>query len=178
MSDRIPFDLERYIRRVLDGPCFICALVAGDPGYRHHIVYEDDTTIAFLSRYPTLLGYCLVAPKSHIESWVHELRADQFHGLQSVVYEVGRALAAELPTERMYAMSLGSKQGNAHLHWHVAPLPPGVPYRDQQFHAVMAGHGVLAVDDAAQAALAASLRVRVERARPSITEGDAGSGEG
>jgi dTDP-4-amino-4,6-dideoxygalactose transaminase len=36
----------------------------------------------------------------------------------------------------------------------VVPLPPGVPYDQQQFHAVMAEHGVLAVEDAAQAELA------------------------
>ena len=34
-------------------------------------------------------------------------------------------------------MSLGSHQGNAHVHWHVAPLPPGVPYEEQQFAALM-----------------------------------------
>jgi len=55
-------------------------------------------------------------------------------------------------------MSLGSRQGNAHLHWHVAPLPPGVPYDEQQFHALMAEHGVLAVTDADQAALAERIR--------------------
>jgi hypothetical protein len=27
-------------------------------------------------------------------------------------------------------------QGVAHVHWHVAPLPPGVPFREQQFAAV------------------------------------------
>ena len=32
------------------------------------------------------------------------------------------------PTERLYLLSLGSHQGNAHVHWHIAPLPPGVPY--------------------------------------------------
>ena len=29
-------------------------------------------------------------------------------------------------------------RANAHVHWHVAPLPPGVPYEQQQFRAVMA----------------------------------------
>jgi len=67
---------------------------------------------------------------------------------------MARALAAVLPAERMYSLSLGSQQGNAHLHWHLAPLPPGVPYDQQEFHALMATNGVLVVDDAAQAALA------------------------
>jgi diadenosine tetraphosphate (Ap4A) HIT family hydrolase len=29
-------------------------------------------------------------------------------------------------------LSLGSQQGNSHVHWHVVPLPPGVPFEDQQ----------------------------------------------
>jgi len=58
----------------------------------------------------------------------------------------------------MYLLSLGSQQGNAHLHWHIAPLPPGVPYHQQQFYALMIENGVLNVDDASQAALAKSIR--------------------
>jgi diadenosine tetraphosphate (Ap4A) HIT family hydrolase len=27
-------------------------------------------------------------------------------------------------------------QGVAHVHWHIAPLPPGVPFEQQQFAAV------------------------------------------
>jgi histidine triad (HIT) family protein/ATP adenylyltransferase len=50
--------------------------------------------------------------------------------------------------------SLGSKQGNSHLHWHVAPLPPGVPYAQQQFHALMAENGVLDLSDEVMADLA------------------------
>jgi hypothetical protein len=34
-------------------------------------------------------------------------------------------------------LSLGSNQGNAHVHWDVAPLPAGVPYDQQQFAALM-----------------------------------------
>lgn len=155
---KIAFDHERYARRVREGPCFVCAFVEGHPDYRHHVIYEDGDTVAFLSRYPTLLGYSLVAPKRHLESWVHDLSPTDYARFQEVVHAVARAIAATVPTERMYAMSLGSRQGNAHLHWHLAPLPPGVPYREQQFHAVMAENGVLAVDDDRQAALAREIR--------------------
>lgn len=71
-------------------------------------MYQDDNTIAFLARYPTLLGYCLVAPRRHIESWVHDLGTPDFLRLQAVVHRVARAVAASVPTERMYALSLGS----------------------------------------------------------------------
>jgi diadenosine tetraphosphate (Ap4A) HIT family hydrolase len=100
----------------------------------------------------------VVAPRRHVESWVCDLDEAQFLAFQRVVYRVARALAAAVPTERMYALSLGSQQGNAHLHWRLAPLPPGVPYHQQQLSALSAERGVLDVDDDSQAALARAIR--------------------
>lgn len=156
------FDFEQYARRVSEGPCFVCAFVAGHPDYRHHLVFENEDTVAFLTRWPTLLGYCLVAPKRHLESWMHDMEQHEFLHFQGIVHAVAHAIAATVPTERMYSMSLGSQQGNAHLHWHLAPLPPGVPYHRQQFHAIMAENGVIAVDDDTQAALARDIRGRIQ----------------
>jgi diadenosine tetraphosphate (Ap4A) HIT family hydrolase len=155
---RVAFDIEQYVRRSREGPCFVCSILAGHPDYSHHDVYEDADTIAFLARWPTLLGHCVVAPRRHVESWVCDLDEPQFLAFQRVVYRVARALAAAVPTERMYALSLGSQQGNAHLHWRLAPLPPGVPYHQQQLSALSAEHGVLDVDDNSQAALARAIR--------------------
>jgi diadenosine tetraphosphate (Ap4A) HIT family hydrolase len=155
---RVPMDVERYARRVRAGPCFICRMLAGDPRYRHHLLYADEHTVAFLNRYPTLLGYSLVAPRRHVESWVRDLTEAEFLSFQAVVRTVAVALEAVLPAERMYSLSLGSRQGNAHLHWHLAPLPPGVPYEQQQYHALMTEHGVLDVTDEDQAELAARIR--------------------
>ena len=154
----VPFDAEKYNRRSREGPCFVCSMLAGHPDYRHHNVYEDADTIAFLARWPTLLGHCLVAPKRHVESWVYDLDESEFLTFQRVVHLVARALAASVPTERMYSLSLGSQQGNTHLHWHIAPLPPGVPYEQQQLRALAPEHGVLNVDDASQAKLARTIR--------------------
>jgi diadenosine tetraphosphate (Ap4A) HIT family hydrolase len=159
---RVPFDVARYARRSREGPCFVCAILAGHPNYGHHDVYEDDHTIAFLARHPTLLGYCLVAPKRHVECWVSDLDDAEFLALQRVVRNVARAVKEVVPTERMYSLSLGSQQGNSHLHWHIAPLPRGVPYHQQQYHALMSENGVLDVDDSTQAALARAIRDRLQ----------------
>lgn len=154
----MPFDAEQYDRRTREGPCFVCSILAGHPDYSHHDVYEDADTIAFLARWPTLLGHCLVAPKRHVESWVFDLDENEFLGFQRVIRRVATALAASVPTERMYSLSLGSQQGNAHLHWHLVPLPPGVPSEQQQLRALSTEHGVLNVDNASQAALARTVR--------------------
>lgn len=123
--------------------------------------YEDAVTIAFLVRQPTLLGYCVVAPKRHVEDWVGGLGEEEYLALQRVVRRVAEAVAKVVPVERMYSLSLGSRQGNAHLHWHVAPLPPGVPYERQQYYALMAENGVLDVDDSSQEDLARAIRSRL-----------------
>lgn len=106
------------------GPCFVCAYLAGHPDYEQEPVCADDHVVAFLSRYPTLRSYTIVAPRSHIV----DVTGDRtlFRRVSDMVHDVGEALKITLPTERVYLMSLGSHQGNAHVHWHVVPLPPGV----------------------------------------------------
>jgi diadenosine tetraphosphate (Ap4A) HIT family hydrolase len=103
----------------------------------HEVVYRDDNTIAMLNRFPTLLGYCLVAPIEHRVDVIRDFTESEYLRLQAVVRDVGVAISQAVPTDRVYVMSLGSNQGNAHVHWHVAPLPPGVPYEEQQFKALM-----------------------------------------
>lgn len=51
------------------------------------------------------------------------------------------------------------QQENARVHWHVAALPPGVPYEDQQFRALIREtNGVLAITADDQAGLAEAIR--------------------
>jgi diadenosine tetraphosphate (Ap4A) HIT family hydrolase len=115
--------------------CFVCATVAEEPGYDHHLVYEDDTAVGFLAKWPMLWGHVLVAPKQHREHVIADFESNEYLGLQAVVHRVGRAVSRAVPCERLYVLSLGSQQLNRHVHWHVAPLPPGVPLARQQFRA-------------------------------------------
>ncbi|WP_433236547.1 HIT family protein [Actinomadura nitritigenes] len=158
MADRQPMDHEAYESRARGGPCFVCALLAGNPGYAHETIYEDDETVAFLDRWPTLAGKVLVAPKAHIEHVVRDLDEPAYTRLMLTVRRVALAVESVIEPERTYLLSLGSQQGNAHLHWHIAGLPPGVPYRQQQFHALMTENGVLRMPPGETAALASRLR--------------------
>jgi histidine triad (HIT) family protein len=161
MTERLPMDLQAYEERARTGPCFICAFAAGDPEYRHETVYEDEEHVAFLDRYPTLPGKILVAPKQHVEHVVRDLDEAAYLRLMGVVRRVALAAEAVLSPERTYLLSLGSQQGNAHLHWHIAGLPEGVPYGQQQFHSLMTENGVLSVTQQESAGLAARLRQAV-----------------
>lgn len=161
---RLPFDVTAYERRVRRGGCFICAIVRGDPRQDEHVIYRDETAIALLSRYPTLRGYSLVAPIRHRERVVADFDRNEYLALQAVVHRLGVAIGEVLPTERLYVLSLGSQQGNRHVHWHVAPLPPGVPYEQQQYAALMAERsGYLDIRGGEQAGLAARIGAAMRR---------------
>ena len=151
-------DHEAYAAQARNGPCFVCAYLAGDPDYRHETVYEDEAHVAFLDRWPTVPGKVLVAPKAHIEHVVRDVDEAAFGRLMGVVHKVASAVEAVFRPERTYLLSLGSQQGNAHLHWHIAGLPPGVPYERQQFHALMTENGVLAPAPEENADMARRLR--------------------
>jgi histidine triad (HIT) family protein len=154
MDERRPFDLKGYLSEIGTRPCFICELVRGNPDYRHHVIAEDDENIIFLSKYPTLRGYALVCPKAHREDLAFDLAPDEYLDLQRKVHRLARAMKRVFDAERIYVLSLGSQQANRHLHWHVVPLPRGVPLEQQQYHALMAEHGVLQIPDAEMAAMA------------------------
>jgi len=154
VSERRPFDVDAYLRDTASGPCFICELVQGNPAFRHHLVHEDNDTIIFLSKYPTLRGYCLVCPKAHCEDLAEELSPDAYLALQAKVHRLARALKRLFDAERIYVLSLGSQQANRHLHFHVVPLPKGVPLAQQQYHALMAEHGTLHLPDEEMSAMA------------------------
>jgi diadenosine tetraphosphate (Ap4A) HIT family hydrolase len=80
----------------------------------------------------------MVCPKEHREQATADFSAEEYLALQrAVLHRVAEAVREEVGAERMYVLTLGSNQGNAHVHWHVVPLPPGVPYEEQQYAALM-----------------------------------------
>jgi diadenosine tetraphosphate (Ap4A) HIT family hydrolase len=159
MFERVKIDSDAYHYRAQTGPCFICQIVARHPEYPAHIVYEDDVAIAFLDKYPALYGHTLVAPRAHREQVTADFSLNEYLDLQRVVYRIAEAVRNEVPTERPYIYAFGSNQGNAHVHWHIAPLPPGVPYREQQIAAIR--QDPLSIPDEDMAALAARIRRRL-----------------
>ena len=85
--------------------------LAGNPEYPAEMVWAGDHDVAFLARYSTLLGHTLVAPRAHREQVTGDFPMQEYLSLQRLVYQIGEALRGELPTERLYIMSLGSQSG-------------------------------------------------------------------
>ncbi len=151
-------DLAAYEHAVQNSTCFVCRIVNGEMDYPHEIIFDDGEHFAFVARYPQMFGYVLVAPKQHLEHVVRDLDLDAYLRLQSVIHQVARAVESVVTPERTYLLSLGSQQGNPHIHWHIAPLPPGVPYQEQQYYALMAENGVIPWSLEQASSLAARLR--------------------
>jgi diadenosine tetraphosphate (Ap4A) HIT family hydrolase len=158
---RIPAPvLDDYLAEVRRG-CFICDIVASPNRRRRNVVYEDELAISFLDRYPTLYGHVLVAPREHREQVTGDFTEDEYARLQRVVHRVGEAIRRAVPTERLYVVSFGSQQGNRHVHWHVAPLPPGVPFEEQQGAALSWRRGILDLSEDDMAELRELIRAAI-----------------
>jgi diadenosine tetraphosphate (Ap4A) HIT family hydrolase len=158
MPQRQSFDLQSYILDIQTRPCFICEMVARNPAYAHEIVYEDDIAIAFLNKYPPLYGYVLVAPREHREQVTGDFSPAEYLALQQVIYRMAEAVRQVIKPERVYILSLGSQQGNKHVHWHIAPLPYGIPFEEQQLEALHIKDGFLQLSVEEQTALSMQLR--------------------
>ena len=156
---RLPFDVAALVARSTSGRCFVCEFLSGNPDCVHTLVAETDAAVAFLSRYPTLFGQAIVAPKRHVEQVTGDFTEATYLELQRLVYRVAEAMRRVLAPERVYVLSLGSQAANAHVHWHVAPLPSGVPLEQQQYHALMHEHGAIDADPVELAAYVRDLRV-------------------
>jgi diadenosine tetraphosphate (Ap4A) HIT family hydrolase len=124
--------MEGYLAEVAEG-CFICRLVDGDPTLpAHHVIWRGEGAIAFLNRFPTTHGATLVAPTEHYEQVSGDVSLQQYLSLQRVVHAIAEAVRQALQPERVYILSLGSQQANAHVHWHIVPCPPGLALEEQQ----------------------------------------------
>jgi histidine triad (HIT) family protein len=105
--------------------CIFCGIVDGAiPG---HVVYEDDTTLAFLDANPLARGHTLVIPKDHharLDDLPAGLAADVFATVHTVVPAVEAAVDAPATT---VAFNNGEAAGQEvpHVHGHVVPRDTG-----------------------------------------------------
>jgi diadenosine tetraphosphate (Ap4A) HIT family hydrolase len=134
-------DTETYATKLQTdnaaGRSFICELADEATTPEHEtVVCRDERCIVFFPPWQRLYGYCLLAPPRHVTGVVSDFTEDDYLALQRRIHRLGRVLTGITSTERLYIYSFGSMQGVAHVHWHVAPLPPGVPFEQQQFAAV------------------------------------------
>jgi diadenosine tetraphosphate (Ap4A) HIT family hydrolase len=159
-------DMETVHHGFRTQPCFVCRMVAGNVLFPENIIYEDKRALVFLDGYPRAYGYTLVAAKEHREQVTADFSMKEYLDLQQLIYRVSEAVREEVGAERMYLYTYGSNQGIAHVHWHVVPLPPGVPYEEQQGTWASWSKGVLKIPKEEMASLAERIGRRIERIYP------------
>ena len=101
--------------------CIFCDIIQGKK--QGHFIYEDDTHVAFLDKYPIDIGHSLVVPKEHHER-ITDMNAEAVGDLFSIVPKIANAILTATGAD---AFSLGQNNGRAakqiipHVHIHIIP---------------------------------------------------------
>ena len=99
--------------------CVFCKIVEGT--LEGPIVFEDESTLAFLDHRPLFHGHALVIPKKHVETLTDlppAMIATFFRSVQMLSRAVELAMEAE---GTFVAMNNRVSQSVPHLHVHVVP---------------------------------------------------------
>ena len=101
--------------------CIFCDIIQRKrPGF---FIYEDETHIAFLDKYPIDYGHSLVLPKKHFEK-VTDMTAEAVGELFSNIPKIAKAI---IKTTKADAFSMAQNNGRAakqivpHVHVHIIP---------------------------------------------------------
>jgi histidine triad (HIT) family protein len=118
--------------------CLFCRIAAGTS--EASIVYDDETSVAFLDSRPLFAGHTLLIPRRHVET-LGDLPASQIEPLFANAQAVCRAVEEALGAEGTFvAINNRVSQSVPHLHIHVVPRRkkdglrgffwPRIKYRD------------------------------------------------
>jgi diadenosine tetraphosphate (Ap4A) HIT family hydrolase len=109
-----------------DDECVFCDIAAGRADAS--VVFEDETVVAFMDRFPATRGHLLVVPRVHAEG-LEDLDADTGAHAWSVGQRLARALrASEIPCEGVNLLVCDGEaalQTVFHFHLHVIPRYAG-----------------------------------------------------
>jgi histidine triad (HIT) family protein len=101
----------------ISASCRFCQVAA----HANYIVFEDDSSIAFLDYRPLFVGHTLLIPKAHYETLADlpaELVGPFFANVQLLTRAVEQAMEAE---GSFVAINNRVSQSVPHLHVHVVP---------------------------------------------------------
>jgi histidine triad (HIT) family protein len=99
--------------------CLFCDIIARRAPA--HILYEDDTTLAFLAKYPVTRGHLLVVPKRHGARLTDLPWEDQMALVRTLDTLCRRA--ERLSPDYNLSLNAGANAGQVvfHAHFHIIP---------------------------------------------------------
>ena len=101
--------------------CIFCDILNGKRN--GHFLYEDNSHVAFLDKYPIDVGHSLVIPRSHHER-ITDMNYEDVGKIFSLVPKIANAILSATGAD---AFSLGQNNGRAakqiipHVHIHIIP---------------------------------------------------------
>ncbi len=101
--------------------CIFCDIISGEKN--GHFIYEDETHVAFLDKYPIDQGHSLVLPREHFER-VTDMNPEKVGALFSKTPKIARGI---LKATQADAFSMAQNNGWAakqivpHVHVHIIP---------------------------------------------------------
>ena len=101
--------------------CLFCDILDGK--IDGHFLYEDDTHVAFLDRYPIDVGHSLVLPRKHHEQ-ITDMTPEDVGIVFALVPKIAKAILEATGAD---AFSIGQNNGRAakqivpHVHVHIIP---------------------------------------------------------
>ena len=105
------------------GSCKFCQIIRKE--IKSHIVFEDETTLAFLDHRPLFAGHCLALPKVHHETLV-DIPAGLIPILFMNVQRITRAVEEALQAQGSFvAINNRVSQSIPHVHVHIVPRRKG-----------------------------------------------------
>jgi len=103
--------------------CTFCQIAKGE--LPAHVVYRDESVVAFLDRAPLLPGHVLVMPAQHVET-LDDLPDDLVRPLFEAVRRTSIAVQKALRAEGSFvASNTRVSQSVPHVHIHVVPRNKG-----------------------------------------------------
>ncbi len=101
--------------------CLFCDIIDGKKD--GHFLYEDDSHVAFLDKYPIDVGHSLVLPRKHHEK-ITDLTSEDVGTVFSLVPKIAKAILEATSAD---AFSIAQNNGKAakqiipHVHIHIIP---------------------------------------------------------
>jgi histidine triad (HIT) family protein len=99
--------------------CIFCSVISKET--HAHLVFEDESTVAFLDRSPVFLGHTLVVPKHHVKL-LWELGDGELANLTKKVKIISLAIQESLGCDGVFVANNNNvSQSVPHVHFHVIP---------------------------------------------------------
>jgi len=101
--------------------CLFCDILDGKKD--GHFLYEDDSHVAFLDKYPIDVGHSLVLPRKHHET-ITDMTPEDVGKIFAFVPKIAKAILEATGAD---AFSIGQNNGEAakqivpHVHIHIIP---------------------------------------------------------